>query len=155
VYDIVSCRVSQCCSALHLDSVYCSVLPCTTVYSITQNVFNPDHIQSNTILFPYSPPSPPPLPNARTLLQPSHNRCKWFRVFSENHTSLPPNLNFLPSNHKVTPKHRQLVPLRLPRACVSFRGRGPRLYVLQHTATHCNTLQHTATHCNTLQHTAT
>jgi len=26
------------------------------------------------------------------------------------------------------------------------------LYVLQHTATHCNTLQHTATHCNTLQH---
>jgi len=38
-------------------------------------------------------------------------------------------------------------------------------YILQHTATHCNTLQHTAsscntlqrtgTHCNTLQHTAT
>jgi len=23
------------------------------------------------------------------------------------------------------------------------------LYLLQHTATHCNTLQHTATHCNT------
>jgi len=29
------------------------------------------------------------------------------------------------------------------------------MYVLQHTATHCNTLQHTATRCNTLQHTAT
>jgi len=28
-------------------------------------------------------------------------------------------------------------------------------WILQHTATHCNTLQHTATHCNTLQHTAT
>ena len=28
-------------------------------------------------------------------------------------------------------------------------------YVMQHTATHCNTLQHTATHCSTLQHTAT
>ena len=28
-------------------------------------------------------------------------------------------------------------------------------FVMQHTATHCNTLQHTATHCNTLQHTAT
>ena len=28
-------------------------------------------------------------------------------------------------------------------------------YILQHTATHCNTLQHTATHCNTMQHTAT
>ena len=26
-------------------------------------------------------------------------------------------------------------------------------YILQHTATHCNTLQHTATHCNTLHHT--
>jgi len=24
-------------------------------------------------------------------------------------------------------------------------------FVLQHTATHCNTLEHTATHCNTLQ----
>ena len=23
------------------------------------------------------------------------------------------------------------------------------IYILQHTATHCNTLQHTATHCNT------
>ena len=28
-------------------------------------------------------------------------------------------------------------------------------YVMQHTATHCNTLQHTATHCNTLQHNTT
>jgi len=28
-------------------------------------------------------------------------------------------------------------------------------WILQHTATHCNTLRHTATHCNTLQHTAT
>jgi len=28
-------------------------------------------------------------------------------------------------------------------------------YVLQHTATHCNTLQHIATHRNTPQHTAT
>ena len=26
-------------------------------------------------------------------------------------------------------------------------------YLMQHTATHCNTLQHAATHCNTLQHT--
>jgi len=26
-------------------------------------------------------------------------------------------------------------------------------FLMQHTATHCNTLQHTATHCNTLQHT--
>ena len=30
-----------------------------------------------------------------------------------------------------------------------------RRWMLQHTATHCNTLRHTATHCNTLQHTAT
>jgi len=28
-------------------------------------------------------------------------------------------------------------------------------FLLQLSATHCNTLQHTATHCNTLQHTAT
>jgi len=28
-------------------------------------------------------------------------------------------------------------------------------HTLQHTATHCNTLQHSATHSNTLQHTAT
>jgi len=28
-------------------------------------------------------------------------------------------------------------------------------WILQHTATHCNTLQHTATHCNTLQHSIT
>ena len=28
-------------------------------------------------------------------------------------------------------------------------------YLVQHTATHCNTLQHTATHCNLLHLTAT
>jgi len=27
-----------------------------------------------------------------------------------------------------------------------------KVYILQHTATHCNTLQHTATHCNILTH---
>jgi len=27
-------------------------------------------------------------------------------------------------------------------------------FILQHTASHCNTLQHTATHCNILRHTA-
>jgi len=36
-----------------------------------------------------------------------------------------------------------------------WRSTRALVYILHHTATHCNTLQHTATHCNTLQRTAT
>jgi len=34
-------------------------------------------------------------------------------------------------------------------------GETDGIYLVQYTATPCNTLQHTATHCNTMQHTAT
>ena len=39
--------------------------------------------------------------------------------------------------------------------CNTLQYTATHCHTLQHTATHCNTLQHTATHCNTLQHTAT
>jgi len=38
--------------------------------------------------------------------------------------------------------------------CNTMQHAATRCSTLQHTVTHCHTLLHTATHCNTLQHTA-